>query len=171
MMKRNSRLFLTIFCLIGILAILAEVSDISLARDLRDVQEQPPILTPEKVKIKHFSPNITKNVVSASPTVVDNVAPRKNIALRNKLYNLQLPFIENQGQIKDESIRFYANTFAGNAYITNSGEIIYGIVKKEAKKDVTGLQPHQDAHTPENFTFQTTAIKERIVAKPQVRKR
>jgi len=42
-----------------------------------------------------------------------------------------MPFIENQGQVRDESVRFYANTFAGTVYVTDRGEIVYSLVKTE----------------------------------------
>jgi len=48
-----------------------------------------------------------------------------------KVSGLQMPFIENQGQISDESVRFYANTFAGTVYVTDRGEIIYSLVRRE----------------------------------------
>jgi len=31
--------------------------------------------------------------------------------------------------VKDKSVRFYANTFAGNVYVTEKGEIVYGLMK------------------------------------------
>src|SRR3990172_3047915 len=42
--------------------------------------------------------------------------PDKN-AITAKTAKLRIPFIENQGQIKDETVKFYANTFAGNLYV------------------------------------------------------
>jgi len=42
-----------------------------------------------------------------------NSIPDKN-KIMAKAARLQIPFIENQGQIKDKNVRFYANTFAGN---------------------------------------------------------
>ena len=50
-----------------------------------------------------------------------------------KTAKLQIPFIENQGQIKDKGVRFYANTFAGNVYVTEKGEIVYGLIKVDEK--------------------------------------
>ncbi|MBI5376574.1 MAG: thrombospondin type 3 repeat-containing protein [Candidatus Schekmanbacteria bacterium] len=48
-----------------------------------------------------------------------------------KAAKLQIPFVENKGQIQDMSIKFYANTFAGNVYVTGKGEIVYGLVRDE----------------------------------------
>jgi beta propeller repeat protein len=46
-------------------------------------------------------------------------------AVMQKVVKLQIPFIENQGQIPEENVRFYAKTFGGTAYVTNKGEMIY----------------------------------------------
>ncbi|MBI5374272.1 MAG: SBBP repeat-containing protein [Candidatus Schekmanbacteria bacterium] len=43
---------------------------------------------------------------------------------------LQIPFVENNGQMKDKSVKFYASTFAGNVYVTEKGEIVYGFFKE-----------------------------------------
>ncbi len=51
-----------------------------------------------------------------------------------KVSGLQVPFVENQGQIKDRSVRFYANTFAGTVYVTDKGELIYDLPKRESNK-------------------------------------
>ena len=59
---------------------------------------------------------------SAKPARPDAVNPK---AILQKAVKLQIPFIENQGQIPDESVRFYAKTFGGTAYVTDKGELIY----------------------------------------------
>ncbi len=67
-------------------------------------------------------------------------------ALMKKISGLQIPFIENQGQIKDKSVRFYANTFAGTVFVTEKGEIVYSLIKKEdSKKKI------QDSKLPPPF--------------------
>ena len=40
-------------------------------------------------------------------------------------FKLQMPFIENQGQIKDKNVQYYTRTFYGSAYVTDKGEIVY----------------------------------------------
>jgi len=52
-------------------------------------------------------------------------------AVLKKVSGLQVPFIENQGQIGNESVRFYADTFAGTVYVTGSGGIVYSLVRME----------------------------------------
>ncbi|MBI5375841.1 MAG: SBBP repeat-containing protein [Candidatus Schekmanbacteria bacterium] len=49
-----------------------------------------------------------------------------------KAAKLQIPFIENKGQVQDKSVRFYANTFAGNVFVTDKGEIVYGLANGES---------------------------------------
>lgn len=45
---------------------------------------------------------------------------------------LQIPFVENNGQLKDKSVKFYASTFAGNVYVTDKGEVVYGFALRES---------------------------------------
>ena len=56
----------------------------------------------------------------------------------NKAYTLQIPFIENKGQIKDESVRYYAKTFGGTVFITKDGKLVYSLPKFEEKEKVKG---------------------------------
>src|SRR3972149_8814165 len=57
---------------------------------------------------------------------INKPSPDKTAVLA-KTSKLAIPFIENQGQIKDKAVKFYANTFAGNVYVTEKGEIVYGL--------------------------------------------
>jgi len=56
----------------------------------------------------------------------------------NKAYTLQIPFIENKGQIKGESVRYYAKTFGGTVFITKDGKLVYSLPKFETKEKVKG---------------------------------
>jgi len=56
----------------------------------------------------------------------------------NKAYTLRIPFIENKGQIKDESLRYYAKTFGGTLFITKDGKLVYSLPKFETKEKVKG---------------------------------
>jgi hypothetical protein len=40
---------------------------------------------------------------------------------------LQKPFIENKGQIKDKSVKYYAKTFGGTVFITRDGNFAYSL--------------------------------------------
>jgi len=54
-----------------------------------------------------------------------------------KAAKLQIPFVENQGQVKDKNVRFYANTFAGNIFVTEKGEIVYSLQKAVGSRKKT----------------------------------
>lgn len=41
--------------------------------------------------------------------------------VKGKLASLQIPFIKNEGQVKDSRVKFYAKTFAGTAFVTDQG--------------------------------------------------
>jgi len=56
----------------------------------------------------------------------------------NKAYTLQIPFIENKGQIKGESVRYYAKTFGGTVFVTKDGKLVYSLPKFEEKEKVKG---------------------------------
>ena len=56
----------------------------------------------------------------------------------NKAYTLQIPFIENKGQIKGESVSYYAKTFGGTVFVTKDGKLVYSLPKFEKKEKVKG---------------------------------
>ena len=59
-------------------------------------------------------------------------------AVLNKAYTLRIPFIENKGQIKDESVRYYTKTFGGTVFVTKDGKLVYSLLKFEEKDKVKG---------------------------------
>jgi len=68
-----------------------------------------------------------------------------------KLANVKIPFIENQGQVNSDEVKYYAKTFAGTAYVTNDGltysisgienDNSMGVVIKEKFLDSNGIIP------------------------------
>ena len=58
-------------------------------------------------------------------------------ATKQKLAKVQIPFIANQGQ-GDKEVKFYAHTFAGTVFVTETGELVYSLPTVEDKKRVTG---------------------------------
>ena len=68
-------------------------------------------------------------------------------AVKQKLSGMQIPFIENKGQM-DKSVAFYAPTFAGTVFVTKKGELVYALPAK---------QGDDDSHT-------TQVLTERLVA-------
>jgi hypothetical protein len=63
-------------------------------------------------------------ISSANGSVPDE-ANKKEIL--NKIKTLQIPFIENKGQIKDKKVSFYAKTMGGTFFITKDGEMVYSL--------------------------------------------
>ena len=56
---------------------------------------------------------------------------------RQKLAKVQIPFIANQGQ-SDKEVKFYARTFAGTVFVTETGKLVYSLPKVEEKKQIKG---------------------------------
>lgn len=53
-----------------------------------------------------------------------------NSKVKTTLASLQVPFVQNQGQINDASVKFYARTFAGTVFVTDWG-ITYALYGEE----------------------------------------
>ena len=66
------------------------------------------------------------------PASLSNTENKEEIL--NKIRLLQIPFIENKGQIKDKRINYYAKTFAGHVFITADGQILYNFPKFKKKQ-------------------------------------
>ncbi|MBI5374276.1 MAG: SBBP repeat-containing protein [Candidatus Schekmanbacteria bacterium] len=64
------------------------------------------------------------------PSISISATPPDKAKIMERTAKLQIPFIENKGQVKDTSVKFYANTFAGNVYVTDKGEIVYGMMRE-----------------------------------------
>lgn len=55
----------------------------------------------------------------------------KNVNLNDKRFTtVNLPFVENHGQISDKSVKYTANTFIGNVYVKDNG-IVYTLNKNK----------------------------------------
>jgi len=54
-----------------------------------------------------------------------------------KLQHLSIPFVANQGQT-DKKVKFYAATFGGTVFVTETGEIVYSLPKVDGARVVTG---------------------------------
>ncbi|AMM40315.1 hypothetical protein HS1_000509 [Candidatus Desulfofervidus auxilii] len=72
---------------------------------------------------------------SAIGTVVKEKDKRE---ILNKVYTLKIPFIENKGQIKGESVKYYAKTLGGTVFVTKDGKLVYSLPKFETKEKVKG---------------------------------
>ncbi|HEX2523282.1 MAG TPA: hypothetical protein VHP35_14260, partial [Terriglobia bacterium] len=73
-------------------------------------------------------------LAESSPSDSQNAIPA---ATKQKLAKVQIPFIANQGQ-SDKEVKFYARTFAGTVFVTETGELVYSFPKLEDKRRVKG---------------------------------
>ena len=65
--------------------------------------------------------------------------------------SLQIPFIENQGQVGDPAVAYYADTFACRVSVTRDGQVIYHLghqAENQQKEPVTieGTFPRLQYH-------------------------
>ena len=62
------------------------------------------------------------------PAVVFSAKPPDGVQktkILNKTYRMQMPFIENRGQVEDDTISFYAKTFGGTVFVGKDGTLTY----------------------------------------------
>ena len=52
-----------------------------------------------------------------------------------KVMNISIPWVENQGQIDNQNVRFSANTMIGTVFVTNDGAITYSLQSHEPAKE------------------------------------
>ena len=90
-----------------------------------------------------------------------HVGPDRQTMIQ-KATRLQIPFIENQGQVKDQAVRFYANTFAGTVFVIEKGEIVYNLQKAEyqQKKNRHRLLPAD--RLPQENSSKAVVLKETL---------
>lgn len=50
---------------------------------------------------------------------------------------MRLPFVANEGQVRDSAVKFIARTFSGAVYVRNDGEILYFLPKYERSDGAT----------------------------------
>jgi len=88
-------------------------------------------------------------LVFASKTPIDN--QKSNIL--KKFYRIQIPFIENKGQVVNKDVSFYAKTFGGALFVEKNGILTYSLpyedkgrvilreIFTDKKVEVKGLEP------------------------------
>ncbi len=54
-------------------------------------------------------------------------------ALAKKMAAVRVPFIENKGQIANDDVQFYAQTFAGTLFVTKENHLVYSLPQKNHK--------------------------------------
>ena len=78
----------------------------------------------------------TLAAVQSSPAKQAKVTDKKGVM--QKALKLQMPFIANQGQVKDQGVKFYAKTFSGAVYVTRKGEMIYSFPPSSKPRSEVG---------------------------------
>ena len=66
--------------------------------------------------------------------IARNVDPATEKRIRLGIGKLGIPFVVNEGQVRDTKVKFYANTFAGTVFVEDSGGITYELASGEGKK-------------------------------------
>jgi len=80
------------------------------------------------------SPNNTNtSTVSTAP-----LAPR---ALADRLVSARAPFIQNQGQIPQQEVRFQARMFAGSLFVTERNQLVYALPRHSDAADRESVAP------------------------------
>ncbi|MGD9346385.1 MAG: SBBP repeat-containing protein [Candidatus Aminicenantes bacterium] len=97
--------------------------------------------------------------VVAIPFSSSNVNSHKGNTrnILNKSSSLQIPFIENKGQIENDSMKYYAQTFGGAVFVTEKGQIVYSFPFFEDSKSRT-----------KNTKYKGWVIRETLVGSPPV---
>ena len=57
----------------------------------------------------------------------------KKAEILKQAYCIQVPFIENVGQVKNKDVRFYAKTFGGTIFVQKDGALTYNLAAKDKK--------------------------------------
>jgi len=85
----------------------------------------------------------------ASKTPIDN----QKAKILKKFYRIQIPFIENKGQVVNKDVSFYAKTFGGALFVEKNGILTYSLpyedkgrvilreIFTDKKVEVKGLEP------------------------------
>ena len=83
-----------------------------------------------------------------------------NKIMLEKVFKIQIPFVENQGQISDAQVRFYAKTFGGAVYVTKEGEMVYSFLKSESNHNARKrhIESKPDSETIQIFTFREKLV-------------
>ncbi|MDI6715659.1 MAG: SBBP repeat-containing protein, partial [Actinomycetota bacterium] len=119
--------------------------------------------SPEKARVKSAS----KVMVAPSTTDNNAIKQKDKEIIVDKVSNMGTAFIKNEGQIKNQSVRYYINTSVGNVFIDDEGELTYLLLKRKDKikgKDTAKQRDEDDADKgPETEAIKGWAIRERLI--------
>ena len=72
-----------------------------------------------------------------SPMLVSATTPPDAVnkaQVMNKAYRMQVPFIENKGQVGSDEVSFYAKTFGGTVFVGKDGTLTYSFSFREQRR-------------------------------------
>ena len=64
-----------------------------------------------------------------------DMTPMADQSILKKIAGIRIPFVENKGQVGDESVRYYARTLGGTLFVTESGELVYSLPLREKSEN------------------------------------
>jgi hypothetical protein len=99
--------------------------------------------------------------------------PVRKPEIAGKLARVQVPFVENKGQINNSEISFYARTLSGTLFVENSGVLTYalplndkaGVVFKEI---ITGKKMKPSGLTPSSIVIHSFKGRDRSTWKTSI---
>lgn len=71
-------------------------------------------------------------ITAAAPTAEAEVPSQ---AIAQRIASATVPFIVNEGQIDDDSVLYYARTFAGTLFVTADSRLVYALPRPHADAD------------------------------------
>lgn len=66
-------------------------------------------------------------IVMVLPSHAGKVTQFTDEEVKANVSRLQIPFIRNEGQVNNDEVMFYTQTFAGTVFVTNDGSILYSV--------------------------------------------
>ncbi|MBW1854612.1 MAG: hypothetical protein JRJ00_08025 [Deltaproteobacteria bacterium] len=70
---------------------------------------------------------------SHADTQANRATEKNKKEILTKAYSLQIPFIENKGQITNQKVKYYAKTMGGTVFVEENGVLTYSLPVKDNK--------------------------------------
>jgi len=123
-------------------------------------RKRNPIINLQAILISLVLVAFTGTLAFGDITPSTGLDKQANKILLEKAFKIQIPFIENQGQIADEQVRFYAKTFGGAIYVTKEGEMVYSFIKSGSNHNPRKrhIESKPDSETTQIFTFKEKLV-------------
>jgi hypothetical protein len=79
-----------------------------------------------------------------------------NKVVLQKVMKAQVPFVANEGQVADKSVKFYTRTFGGNFYVRENGEMVYLAIQVPEKSKIRDLEQPAPAGETRSWVLKET---------------